>query len=112
MNKILYILLFFTVLAFSETIEEEVINSVDCLILEDENSIICKYRHERIDEDKEIKVQWINPLGEISRERVLIIPAGHGSIYDFRYISGRLKGIWQFIVTDKEIKLDTNFEIK
>ena len=85
---------------------------VDCLILEDENSIICKYEHKRIDEDKEIQVQWINPQGEISRERILLIPAGHGSIYDFRYISGRLKGTWQFIVVDKDIKLNTSFEIQ
>ncbi len=111
MNKILYILLFTVTLTFSETIEE-VKNSVDCLILEDENSIICKYAHERIDIDKEIQVQWIDPTGEISRERTLLIPAGHGSIYDFRYIAGRLKGIWQFKVTDQDIKLDTNFEIK
>ncbi|WP_072681638.1 hypothetical protein [Arcobacter sp. LA11] len=111
MNKVIYILLFTVVLGFSETIEE-VKNSVDCLILEDENSIICKYVHERIDEDKEILVQWIDPEGELSRERTLLIPAGHGSIYDFRYISGRLKGIWQFKVIDQDIKLDTNFEIK
>ena len=112
MNKILYILLFTAVVSFSETIDEEVKNSVDCLILEDENSIICKYVHERIDIDKEIQVQWINPSGETSRVRTLLIPAGHGSIYDFRYISGRLKGIWQFKVIDEDIKLDTNFEIK
>lgn len=111
MNKIIFILLFTIVACFAETIEEAK-NSVDCLILEDENSIICKYAHERIDTDKEIQVQWVNPTGEISRERTLLIPAGHGSIYDFRYISGRVKGIWQFKVIDEEIKLDTNFEIK
>ena len=27
---------------------------VDCLILEDENSIICKYTHERVDFNKNI----------------------------------------------------------
>jgi len=112
MNKIIYLLLFITTFALSETIEEEVKNNIDCLILEDENSIICKYEHERVDIDKEIQVQWIDPLGQLSRERTLLIPAGHGSIYDFRYISGRLKGIWQFKVIDNDIKLDTSFEIK
>lgn len=112
MNKIIYILLITVVFGFSETIEKEIKNSIDCLILEDENSIICKYSHERIDIDKEIEVQWVDPTGEISRERTLLIPAGHGSIYDFRYISGRLKGIWQFKVKDQNINLSTNFEIK
>ena len=112
MNKFLYIILFVSSIAFCETIEEEAKNSVDCLILEDENSIICKYVHERIDTDKEINVQWINPQGEISRERTLLIPAGHGSIYDFRYIAGRENGIWQFKVFDEELKLSTTFEIE
>lgn len=112
MKKILLALFFILSIAFTEMIDEDAQYSADCLILEDENSIVCKYMHERSDEDKEIKVQWINPDGEISRDRVLVIPAGHGSIYDFRYIEGRLPGIWQFKVIDNKRETTTTFEIK
>lgn len=92
--------------------ETEEKNSIDCLILKEENSIICKYSHERMDTDKEIKVQWINPQGDVSRERNLLIQAGHGSIYDFRYIDGREKGIWTFRVKDANKVSEGNFELK
>lgn len=112
MKKILLITLFLFSTIFAETIDEDSNFSADCLILEDENSIVCKYIHERSDTDKEIQVQWIDPNGEISRDRVLVIPAGHGSIYDFRYIAGRLPGIWQFKVIDEERETTATFEIK
>ncbi len=112
MKKAIYLILFITSVVFAEIIDEEAKVSVDCLILEDENSIICKYEHERIEEDKEILAQWISPTGEVSRERTLLLPAGHGSIYDFRYIEGRMKGIWQFKVTDNGLETSTTFEIQ
>lgn len=86
-------------------------SKADCLILKDENSIVCKYSHERVQIDKEIKIQWIDPNGKITRERSIIIPAGHGSIYDFRYIEGRMKGQWQFKVFEESIETVTTFEI-
>ena len=115
MNKIIYSLLFCSALVFAENelvSEEEAKNAADCLILEDENSIICKYLHERLEEDKEIIVKWVDPQGEISRERTLIIPAGHGSIYDFRYIEGREKGIWQFKVLEDGIETSATFQLE
>jgi hypothetical protein len=111
MNKFICILLFLTV-SFAEILEDSKKSSVDCLILEDENSIICKYEHERMEEDKEIKIQWVNPLGKISRDRIIIIPAGHGSIYDFRYIDGREKGLWKFKAIYEDEILLTEFELK
>ncbi len=113
MIRYICILLVSVTLGFSEIIEldDEIKSSVDCLILQDENSIICKYEHQRMEEDKEVVVQWINPQGEISRERTIIIPAGHGSIYDFRYIEGRIKGIWQFKVKAAEEEVSTTFTL-
>lgn len=112
MKNLIYTLIFVTSLAFAQIVEKESKNSADCLILQDENSIICKYIHERSQEDKDILVQWINPQGKISRQRTLIIPAGHGSIYDFRYIEGRMKGIWQFKVIDQKIETIANFLVE
>lgn len=112
MKKILSSLLLVSTIGFCETFDELPKYSADCLILEDENSIICKYEHERLEEDKEIFVQWINPNGEISRERKILIPAGHGSVYDFRYVDGRMKGEWQFKVTEDENETITTFSIE
>ncbi len=113
MIRYIYILLFFVVLGFSEIIEleDETKSGVDCLILQDENSIICKYEHQRMEKDKELIVQWIDPKGEISRERTVVLPAGHGSIYDFRYIEGRMKGIWQFKVKEDQEEISTTFTL-
>lgn len=112
MKKIILISLFLLSTIFAETIDEDTKYSADCLILEDENSIVCKYIHVRLDKDKEIRIQWIDPEGEVSRDRVVVIPAGHGSIYDFRYIEGRIPGIWQFKVIDGKRETSTSFEIK
>jgi hypothetical protein len=85
---------------------------VDCLILQDENSIICKFETNRIIKDQDIVVQWLDPQGDVSRSRNMIVPAGHGSIYDYRYINGRLKGLWTFKVIENEKEYTTNFELK
>jgi len=123
MKMIKYLLSFslFLSLLFAEninTIQEDPIEEsivepkVDCLILEDENSIICKFELNRQLEDEQIVVQWIAPNGEISRSRDLIIPPGHGSIYDYRYIDGREPGQWIFKVIYKEKEYTTQFELK
>ena len=92
--------------------DEEVSNSVDCIILEDENSIICKYIINREDMDKTVLFKWFDPNGNISRERELQIPAGHGSVYDFRYIQGREVGTWTLEVIDNNNSLKTTFTIE
>ena len=85
---------------------------VDCLILEDENSIICKYTHKRVDFNKDIIFHWIDPNEKLSRERNITIPAHHGSVYDFRYIGGRMPGVWTFKTIDGDIEYKTNFTIE
>ncbi|MCD4758049.1 MAG: hypothetical protein K8R39_07250 [Arcobacteraceae bacterium] len=87
-------------------------NNVDCLILEDENSIICKYSFTRIDVEKNVLVQWIEPDNRVTREREILIPANHGSVYDYRYIEGRTKGVWTFKVIDNQKEHTTNFTIE
>ena len=87
-------------------------NKVDCLILEDENSIICKYIQTRVSYDKTVIFDWIEPDGKITRTKELIVPAGHGSVYDYRYIKGRTKGIWTFKVTDANEQFKTTFNIE
>lgn len=96
-----------------ENIDETIIEpSVDCLILQDENSIICKFETNRELKDQDIVVQWIDPQGDVSRSRNMIVPAGHASIYDYRYINGRLSGSWTFKVLGNEKEYTTSFELK
>ena len=87
-------------------------SKVECVVLEAENSIICKFTQKRVNKDKNIRFEWIEPNGKITRTREMIIPAGHGSVYDYRYIKGRTKGIWEFRAIDEESQYSTNFEIK
>ncbi|KAB7885404.1 hypothetical protein [Poseidonibacter ostreae] len=96
-----------------ENIDETRIDpSVDCLILQDENSIICKFETNRSTSDQDIVVQWIDPQGDVSRSRNMIVPAGHASIYDYRYINGRLLGSWTFKVLENDKEYTTDFELK
>lgn len=107
MNKLLLSLILSASVAFG--LDE--ISEVDCLIIKEENSIICKYSSLRETEDKFIDIEWVDPSGEISRSRKIIMPKGHGSVYDFRYIQGRKVGVWTFKAKDGDKSFSTEFEI-
>jgi len=114
MKKIL-IILFFIVSVFAENIvEKKSYNpNIDCIILEDENSIICKFTVEiNKKNDQIVDIKWIDPSGQISRNKEIIIPAGNASAYDFRYLHGRQKGEWKFVITYKDKEYLSKFELK
>ena len=129
MTKYLFPLLFLLTIVNAENVDtnnEELIDdepieyiddvkiepSVDCLILQDENSIICKFETNRSDKDESIVVQWIDPQGDVSRSRNMLVPAGHASIYDYRYLDGRIAGEWTFKVIENDKEFSTKFELK
>ena len=87
-------------------------NKVDCIILEDENSVICKYIINRQADDKLVTFSWIEPSGMVSRTKEVNILAGHGSVYDFRYLKGRTPGIWTLKINDGKNEYQTNFTIE
>lgn len=88
----------------------ENLDMVDCLILEDENSIVCKYAPNDVKSyDRNVTVDWVSPSGEVSRTREIELPSNHASIYDFRYIKGREKGEWIFKVYDEKEEYTTTF---
>lgn len=93
-------------------IEQPYDPNVDCLILEDEKSIICKFEIIRDTKDQEIIIHWISPTGEISRTREMIIPAGDMSAYDYRYLDGREEGKWNFRIIYKGNEYTSQFELK
>ena len=110
MNKIISSLLVASTLIFASDIVED--PAVDCMVLKEENSIICKYVQKSKEEDRFIRFEWIDPLGVSSRDRKIMMPKGHGSVYDFRYTHGRITGVWTFKATDGEITYTTTFELK
>ena len=96
-----------------DTIQKSYNPNVDCLILEDENSIICKFEVIKdAQNEQKIIINWINPNGEISRTREMLIPAGDSSAYDFRYLDGRESGKWDFKILYGEKEYSTSFELK
>ena len=123
MNRYLVSLFMSTALLFAQqnlVNNQEVIDinqpydpNVDCLILEDENSIICKFEVIR-DAEKEqiITINWVSPTGEISRSREMIIPPGDSSAYDYRYLDGREGGKWDFMIIYNGKEYSSKFELK
>ena len=96
-----------------DTIQKSYNPNVDCLILEDENSIICKVEVIKDSQNEQkIVINWVNPNGEISRTREMLIPAGDSSAYDFRYLDGRESGKWDFKIIYDEKEYSTSFELK
>ena len=86
--------------------------NVDCLILEAENSIICKFEVIRDTKDQQIVINWVSPTGEISRTREMNIPAGDVSAYDYRYLDGREGGKWNFKILYNQNEYSSSFELK
>ena len=110
MKKLLYIVIMTIIFNINLVANDD--NKVDCIILEDENSIICKYMTNRISDDKMVTFSWIEPSGVISRTKEVNILAGHGSVYDFRYLKGRTHGIWILKINDGEKEYQTSFTIE
>jgi hypothetical protein len=113
MIKYLVLFIFTASLSFAQNVDTNTIEEAkaDCLILKEKNSIICKFEAITSNVDEQVIVQWIDPQGDISRSRDMIVPAGHLSIYDFRYLEGRLSGSWTFKVITKEKEYTTKFEL-
>ena len=114
MKKLVIFLSFATLLFAEGSVEQKTYNpNVDCLILEDENSIICKFEVELNNENNQtLIINWIDPNGAVSRTREMVIPAGDTSAYDFRYLDGREKGKWDFKIIYNNQEYTTKFELK
>jgi hypothetical protein len=112
MNTIISNIVFFSFVLTYNLNASDFNNKIDCIILKDENSIICKYSHTRIQKDKVVIFSWFKPNGNISRVRSMVIPAGHGSVYDYRYINGREQGRWIVKIVDSNKSFQTEFIVE
>ncbi|HIP12798.1 MAG TPA: hypothetical protein EYG97_00860 [Arcobacter sp.] len=112
MKKLLINILLLLSISSLNILANETSSKVDCVLLKDENSIICKYTHERVNMQKTVRFEWHEPDGVVSRVRAMVIPAGHGSVYDYRYIKGRTSGLWTLKVLDNNEVIKTTFIIE
>ena len=124
MNRYLVSFLIFTTALFAQNMdldkdklnEENIVAeqynpNADCLILEDENSIICKFEVIRDVKEQIIIINWISPTGEISRTREMIINAGDSTAYDYRHLDGRENGKWNFKIIYNEKEYISQFDL-
>jgi len=69
--------------------------------LDTDDTITCKLLTKRVNKEREVEFEWKSPNGKDDREREMILPANHASIYDARSKKGRAKGKWTV-----EVELD------
>ncbi len=95
-------LLAFAFLSFSLVTAAE----VSCeTVQEGIKKIRCKYMEMSQDKSRQVSFQWVSPDNPAdNRVKTITVPAGHISVFDYRYFGGRAEGKWVISVTE----LDTN----
>lgn len=78
--------------------------------------IYCTYYLDRSDnqDGKNVEFRWISPQSpQDDRVRHFQVPPQHGSVYDYRFLPGRAKGVWRVQVIDLDTNgtVETTFEI-
>lgn len=64
--------------------------------------IKCTYETTRKSYDRNISLAWTSPsTPQDDRFKTIVLPAQHGSVYDFRYFDGRAEGSWTISATDE-----------
>lgn len=79
-------------------------HSLACDIVEEEDKIIrCTYSAVRAPYDRTVRFIWRSETTpQDDRERTFNLPAGHGSVYDYRYYYGRAPGEWRVETQDEQ----------
>jgi hypothetical protein len=73
--------------------------------------IKCIYKTARKDYDRNISMAWTSPsTPQDDRFKTVLLPAQHGSAYDFRYFDGRADGSWTISATDDSTGQVTSIE--
>ena len=90
-------------------------NRLECTVVEEHDKIIrCTFSSVRIASDRNVTFSWKSETTpQDDRERTFVLPAGHGSVYDYRYYYGRAQGTWQISILgdDGETLAKTSFTI-
>lgn len=92
-------------------------STLTCSVLDDGvEKIQCKLVTPRKNEAREADFIWHSEaFPQDDRERLLTLPANHGSVYDYRFLRGRAAGMWTVTVTLTEAdgnQTDTSCQFK
>ncbi len=95
-------------------IEKKVEKSSDkdaaLICLEEGDKITCKLITKRSNKERNVLFHWQSPNSpKDGRERTVILPANHASIFDTRRKDGRTKGIWKVTAKIDNEKVSTAF---
>ena len=90
-------------------------DQLECSVLEEHDKIIrCTFSSVRIASDRNVTFSWHSETTpQDDRERTFVLPAGHGSVYDYRYYYGRAQGAWNIRIlgNEGETLAETSFTI-
>ncbi|MDX1294866.1 MAG: hypothetical protein R3302_01275 [Sulfurimonadaceae bacterium] len=89
---------------------------LECSVVEEHDKIIqCTFSSVRLATDRQITFKWkSDTTPQDDRERTFILPAGHGSVYDYRFYYGRAPGLWNVsTVNDNgDVLSETSFTLE
>jgi len=73
---------------------------IECTVVsEDIEKIVCKVQLERADHDRVVTFFWHSKrYPQDDRDRSVVLNANHGSVYDYRFLRGRVQGEWSVSV--------------
>ncbi len=87
-------------------------NKNEALIcLDEDEKITCKLMTKRVKKERSVRFKWESPHGKDNRERTMVLPVNHASIFDARDKKGRAKGKWKVVVELDGDKVSTSFQL-
>ncbi len=76
------------------------------------DKVTCKLTVKRVNKEREVEFEWKSPNGKDDREREVMLPENHSSIFDVRYKKGRIKGKWEVEAEIDDAEYSTTFTIQ
>ncbi len=95
-----------------EKVKVDAKKSEALVCIEEEGKITCKLMTKRINKDREVAFEWKSPNGKDDRERKIVLPANHASIFDMRHKDGRVKGRWEVSAALDGDEVSTTFSVQ
>jgi len=114
MNK-LYLVSILMLWTFSFSLfASESDTELSCTVVsEDIEKIVCKVQVDRADYDRDVTFFWhAKRYPQDDRERTVVLNANHGSVYDYRFLRGRVQGEWSVMAIIDEQKVEVSFVLE
>ena len=100
------------VVQIDKEVKKTVHNGNALVCLDESDKITCKLMTKRLTREREVEFEWRSPNGKDDRNRELVLPVNHASVYDMRTKKGRAKGMWSVEVEIDDTKVSTTFMIE